>query len=136
MAALMAANRWKTDSDKAGLMAWTMIHVESKFKELSMKSINMVSTEDLKIEISQEQIHTGWDNSLASDELDETQEKIINFLIRSIPKLEDFLELALDEGLMNISVAKNLGLTKQRISQLRKEISHIFNDKIGDDEES
>jgi DNA-directed RNA polymerase specialized sigma subunit len=136
LAALIAANRWKIDSDKAGLMAWTMIHVESKFKELSMKSIDMVSTEDLKIEISQEQVHAVWGNSLASDELDETQEKIINFLIRSIPKLEDFLEFALDEGLMNISVAKNLGLTKQRISQLRKEVSLIFNCRNEDDEES
>ena len=58
LAALIAANRWKIDSDKAGLMAWTMIHVESKFKELSMKSFDMVSTEDLTIEISQEQVHS------------------------------------------------------------------------------
>ena len=38
LAALIAANRWKIGPDKAGLMAWTMIHIESKFKELAMKS--------------------------------------------------------------------------------------------------
>ena len=38
LAALKAANRWKIDTDKAGLIAWTWIHIDSKFKELSMKS--------------------------------------------------------------------------------------------------
>ena len=134
LAALIAAKRWESAPEKANLMSWTMIHIESKFKELSMKSIDMVSTEDLTIEIPQEQVHAFWGNSYASDELDETQEKIINFLIRSIPKLEDFLEFALDDGLIGVSVAKNLGLTKQRISQLRKEVSLIFNNRMGEDD--
>ena len=72
----------------------------------------------------------------SSNDLEEEREKTIKFLIRSIPKLEDFLELALDDGLMGISVARNLGLTKQRISQLKREVSLIFNCKIGDDGES
>ena len=135
MAALIAANRWKIDSDKAGLMSWTMIHVEAKFKELSTRSINMVSIEDLKIEFSYEQFQAVYSNSFDFDELDETQEEIISSLIKSTPKLEDFLEFALDEGLRNISAAKKLGLTKQRISQLKKEASLIFNCRIGDDEE-
>ncbi len=129
LAALVAANRWKTQPNKAGLIAWTWIHIESKFKELSMKSNDKeVSMEDLDIEISQEQVHAVWGQSsnVMEQDQDEAQEKIARMLIRFMPKYEEFLERVVDENLTNISAAKDMGLTKQRISQLRKEVQYNF----------
>ena len=122
LAALKAASCWKIDYDKAGLIAWTWIHIDSKFKELSMKSNGReVSFEDLTFEITQEHVHLVWGQSESSPEQDEAHEKIVQMLIKSIPKFGNYLEHALDEGLTGISVANYLGLTKQRISQLKKE---------------
>ena len=123
LAALKAANRWKIDTDKAGLIAWTWIHIDSKFKELSMKSNGReVYFEELNFEITQEDVHLVWGQSQSSPEQDEAREKIVELLIKSIPKFECFLERALDENLTGTAVAKKLGLTKQRISQLKNEV--------------
>ena len=127
LTALIAANRWKIGLDKAGLMAWTMIHIESRFKELAMKSTDTVSMEEINVEISQEQLNAAWETSRDFKKHAETHEKITRILIDSIPKYKAFLERSLDESLIGVSVAKNLRLTKQRISQLRKEVAVIFN---------
>lgn len=127
LAALIAANRWKIHPDKAGLIAWTWIHIESKFKELSMKSNDKeVSIEDLEIEISQEQVSVSLDQNLGQGDYDERYEYMIKMLIKFMPKHEEFLERIIDENLTNISAAKDMGLTKQRISQLHKEIRSTF----------
>ena len=123
LAALIAANRWKIDMDKAGLMSWTMIHIESKFKELAMKSMDMTYIEDLTFEISQEQVQELYEGCRTPDHHEEfTKEKITRILFRYIPKYKEFLECALDENLAGLSVAKSMNLTKQRISQIKKEI--------------
>jgi DNA-directed RNA polymerase specialized sigma subunit len=127
LAALIAANRWKIGLDKAGLMAWTMIHIEFRFKELAMKSTDTVSMEEINVEISQEQANTAWGTSRDLGKQAEAREKITRSLINSVPNYKEFLERSLDESLIGVSVAKNLGLTKQRISQLRKEVALIFN---------
>jgi DNA-directed RNA polymerase specialized sigma subunit len=127
LAALIAAKRWKIDRDKAGLMAWSMIHIESRFKELATKSTDTVSMEEVIVEISQEQANAAWGNARNLEKQAEVQEKISRILIGSIPKYEAFLEHSLDESLIGVSVAKTLGLTKQRISQLRKEVALMFN---------
>ncbi len=128
LAALVAVKRWKFAPDKqASLKSWVWIHVEAKFKELSMKSIDgEISLEDLGIEISQEHIYMVWEQPASDDESDDAHDRIKKMLIKAMPKFEGFLEGVIDENLCNLSVAKNMGLTKQRISQINKELHAVI----------
>ena len=127
LAALIAANRWEIHPDKAGLIAWTWIHIESKFKELSMKSNDKeVSMEDLDIEISQEHVSMSINQGPEQWSHDGRHEDMIRMLINFMPKHKEFLERVIDENLTNLSAAKDMGLTKQRISQLKREVQHII----------
>ena len=83
--------------------------------------------EDITVEISQEQVNAACGASRDLEKQAKAREKIAKILINSVPKYKEYLERSLDESLIGVSVAKNLGLSKQRISQLRKEVVLIFN---------
>jgi DNA-directed RNA polymerase specialized sigma subunit len=50
-------------------------------------------------------------------------------LIQSLPKFFFFFERALDENLTGTAVAKEMGLTKQRISQIKNEVVKTIKEK-------
>lgn len=127
LAALTAARRWNARAGNAGLISWTWIHIDSRFKDLAGKLANSdFYLEDLDVEVSEDDIRAVIGSLTEPAEPVEANEKIKQQLIRSFPKYEAFVERVMDENLGNLSVAKSLGLTKQRISQLYNEIRNII----------
>lgn len=119
--ALAAAKIWKAQPGKARLIPWIWLLIKLKFNKLSKKSIpNEVFFEDLDMEIAWEEAYFA--EPVDDRDADEDREKIIQILIRTLPKYRDYLEAVLDESLVNVSAAKNLGVSKQLVTQLQKEV--------------
>ncbi|MFZ5571289.1 MAG: hypothetical protein ACOZF0_12845 [Thermodesulfobacteriota bacterium] len=118
--ALVAARRWKVQPGKASLIPWIWVLIKLRFSRLSEKfSHNEVYFEELDMDIA-------WEEACLTEpddrETEEDREEIIQLLIQAMPKYRDYLEAVLDDGLINVSVAKKLGFTKQRITQMQKEV--------------
>ena len=127
LAALEGLNNWKTGGEKpkAGLKAWVTLYIISRFKELAKRGyIAEIFVEDIETLPAEPQ-------TMGSEEteIEAEQDVIRTCLYDTLPEYASFLERMLDYNLSQVSVAKDMGRTRQRISQLKKEVLGVYGTK-------
>jgi DNA-directed RNA polymerase specialized sigma subunit len=130
LSALLALTKWKNagKTRKAGIFSWTKIYVVSRFKELTKNGhFTEILCENLENEVAADAIDDFLNEYLGDDienttnkgQTPESDEDIIKAcLIESFPKYSKFLEGMLEKNLAASSTAKDMHVTRQRISQL------------------
>jgi DNA-directed RNA polymerase specialized sigma subunit len=130
LSALLALKKWKSAGKrkKAGIFSWTKIYVVNRFKELSKnghfaeilcEDLENVVPVDAINDFLSEYLDYDIENTTIGGQKAETDEDIIKAcLIDSFPKYTKFLEGMLEKNLAASSTAKDMDVTRQRISQL------------------
>jgi hypothetical protein len=130
LSALLALTKWRNAGKrkKAGIFSWTKIYVVSRFKELTKNGhFTEILCEDLENEVAADVIDDFLNEYLGDDienttiegQTPESDEDIIKTcLIESFPKYSKFLEGMLEKNLSASSTARDMDVSRQRISQL------------------
>ena len=121
LSALLALNKWKSAGKrkKAGIFSWTKIYVVNRFKELSKNGhFTEILCEDLENAVTVDAVNDFLSEYLDNNIENTTIDIIKACLIDSFPKYTKFLEGMLEKNLAASSTAKDMDVTRQRISQL------------------
>jgi hypothetical protein len=130
LSALLALTKWKNagKTRRAGIFSWTKIYVVSRFKELTKNGhFTEILCENLENEVAadaiddflSEYLFDDIENTTNEGQAPESDEDIIKAcLIESFPKYSKFLEGMLEKNLAASSTAKDMDVSRQRISQL------------------